>query len=252
MLIDTHAHLNDPALLPLAEEIAAARADRGPDVIVNVGYDVPSSFTAVELARRYAGFYAVVGIHPHDSKSATAEDYRALSELASDPKVRAYGEIGLDYHYDLSERETQRRVFAEQLELADSLRLPVVLHIREAHGDALKILKENRRYVNRGGIVHCYSGSKELIREYLAYDFCFSFGGAVTFKNFGKADVVLAVPRDKLLIETDCPYMTPVPYRGKTNLPEYIRFVRDKIQEWMPDADVEMLTANNAKMIYGI
>ena len=102
MLIDTHAHLNDPDLLPLAGEIAAARADRGPDVIVNVGYDVPSSFTAVELARRYAGFYAVVGIHPHDSKSATASDYRALSELASDPKVRAYGEIGLDYHYDLS------------------------------------------------------------------------------------------------------------------------------------------------------
>ena len=234
MLIDTHAHLNDPDLLPLAGDIAAARADRGPDVIVNVGYDVPSSFTAVELARRYAGFYAVVGIHPHDSKSATASDYRALAELASDPKVR------------------QRRVFAEQLELADSLRLPVVLHIREAHGDALKILKENKRYVNRGGIVHCYSGSKELIREYLGYDFYFSFGGAVTFKNFGKADVVTSVPPEKLLLETDCPYMTPVPYRGKTNMPEYIRFVRDKIQEWLPDADVETLTANNAKMIYGI
>ena len=166
--------------------------------------------------------------------------------------MRAYGEIGLDYHYNLSERETQRRVFAEQLELADSLRLPVVLHIREAHGDALKILKENRRYVNRGGIVHCYSGSKELIREYLGYDFYFSFGGAVTFKNFGKADVVTSVPPEKLLLETDCPYMTPVPYRGKTNMPEYIRFVRDKIQEWLPETDVETLTANNAKMIYGI
>lgn len=252
MLIDTHAHLNDPDLLPLAGEIAALRAERGPDVIVNIGYDTPSSIVAADLANRYDGFYAVVGIHPHDSKSATAEDYRTLSKLASDPKVRAYGEIGLDYHYDLSDRETQKRVFAEQLELADSLRLPVVLHIREAHGDAVKILKDNRRYLSRGGIVHCYSGSKELIREYLEYGFYFSFGGAVTFRNFGKADVVLAVPRDRLLLETDCPYMTPVPYRGKTNMPEYIRFVRDKIQEWIPEEDVETLTANNAKMIYGI
>ena len=252
MIIDTHAHLNDERLLPLVPEIVASMADKGLEAIINVGYDRPSSEKALELAESYDSLYAVVGIHPHDAKTATQDDYLYFEKLSAHKKVLAIGEIGLDFYYDLSDRDVQKKVFIEQLELANSLKLPVVMHVRDAYGLAYEILKEHNSWLNYGGILHCYAGSLEMLPQFMDLGLHVSFGGVVTFKNFGKADVIKAVPKDRLLLETDCPYMTPVPFRGKTNLPEYVSLVRDKIQEWRDDINVEEVTTLNAKRFFNI
>lgn len=252
MLIDTHAHINDERLLPLAADIHAGLPEKGIESLVVVGYDCPSSETAAALAAEYPRYYASVGIHPHDADSATKEDYEYFERVSAFDKVVAIGEIGLDYYYDLSDREAQKRVFAEQIELGHALKKPMIFHVRDAYGDALKILKDNASKLEYGGVMHCYGGSGEMMREFIKLGLHIAFGGAVTFKNFSKADVVKAVPRGRLLLETDCPYMTPVPYRGKTNLPEYILLVRDKIQEWREDISVEETTYKNAKELFNI
>ncbi|MBQ8178518.1 MAG: TatD family hydrolase [Clostridia bacterium] len=252
MLIDTHAHLNDERLLPIAADIVSTMQAKGLESIINVGYDRESSEKAVSLAHAYDPLYAVVGVHPHDAKSATKDDYLYFEKVSTDPKVVAIGEIGLDFYYDLSDRDVQKKVFVEQLELAHSLKLPVVMHVREAYGLALEILKENARFLEYGGVMHCYAGSKELLRDFVDLGLHASFGGVITFKNFAKQEVVKSCPADRLLLETDCPYMTPVPFRGKTNMPEYVALVRDKIQEWRPDLDVESITTQNAKRLFKI
>lgn len=252
MIIDTHAHLNDERLVPLAQEIMGTMQEKGLGAIINVGYDRPSSELALKQAREYENLYAVVGIHPHDAKAQTQDDYRYFESVSQDKKVVAIGEIGLDFYYDLSDRDVQKRVFVEQLELAHALKLPVVMHVRDAYGLALEILKENKRFLEYSGVMHCYAGSKELLKEFVDLGLYASFGGVTTFKNFGKAEVVKYCPSDRLLLETDCPYMTPVPYRGKTNMPEYITLVRDKIQEWRDDVDVESVTTRNARSLFKI
>ena len=252
MLIDTHAHLNDERLRPLISEIMGSMQEKGLGAIINVGYDRPSSELALNQAKEYDNLYAVVGIHPHDAKAQTADDYLFFERASADKKVVAIGEIGLDFYYDLSDRDVQKRVFIEQLELAHSLKLPVVMHVRDAYGLALEILKENKRFLEYSGVMHCYAGSKELLKDFVDLGLYASFGGVTTFKNFGKADVVKSCPKDRLLLETDCPYMTPVPYRGKTNLPEYVTLVRDKIQEWRDDVDVESITTQNARRLFNI
>lgn len=252
MIIDTHAHLNDERLVPLAQEIMGTMQEKGLGAIINVGYDRPSSELALKQAREYENLYAVVGIHPHDAKAQTQDDYRYFESVSQDKKVVAIGEIGLDFYYDLSDRDVQKRVFIEQLELAHALKLPVVMHVRDAYGLALEILKENKRFLEYSGVMHCYAGSKELLKEFVDLGLYASFGGVTTFKNFGKAEVVKYCPSDRLLLETDCPYMTPVPYRGKTNMPEYITLVRDKIQEWRDDVDVESVTTRNARSLFKI
>ena len=254
MLVDTHAHLNDEGLYPRAQEIYDGMADNGLSAIVNVGYDTPSSLCAVELSERYDKFFAVVGIHPHDAKTATEEDYALFEKLVKEnDKVLAIGEIGLDFHYDLSPREDQGRVFIEQLRLAHGLKMPVVVHLREAYGVMSRILKENEKYLEYGVLLHCYSGSKELVKEYAKYDFYYSFGGAVTFKNaVDKPDVVRSVPIDRLLLETDCPYMTPVPYRGTPNEPKYINLVADRVAEILQKEkkEVEEITFRNTERFF--
>ena len=252
MIIDTHAHLNDERLVPLAQEIMGTMQEKGLGAIINVGYDRPSSELALKQAREYENLYAVVGIHPHDAKAQTQDDYRYFESVSQDKKVVAIGEIGLDFYYDLSDRDVQKRVFVEQLELAHALKLPVVMHVRDAYGLALEILKKNKRFLEYSGVMHCYAGSKELLKEFVDLGLYASFGGVTTFKNFGKAEVVKYCPSDRLLLETDCPYMTPVPYRGKTNMPEYITLVRDKIQEWRDDVDVESVTTRNARSLFKI
>ena len=252
MIIDTHAHLNDERLAPLAQEIMGTMQEKGLGAIINVGYDRPSSELALKQAKEYENLYAVVGIHPHDAKAQTQDDYRYFESASQDKKVVAIGEIGLDFYYDLSDRDVQKRVFVEQLELAHALKLPVVMHVRDAYGLALEILKENKRFLEYSGVMHCYAGSKELLKEFVDLGLYASFGGVTTFKNFGKAEVVKYCPSDRLLLETDCPYMTPVPYRGKTNMPEYITLVRDKIQEWRDDVDVESVTTRNARSLFKI
>jgi TatD DNase family protein len=251
-LIDTHAHLNDGRLLPQAESIAAAMDADGLSRIINVAWDVASAETAVNLAGHFEPFYAVVGIHPHEAKNADRQAYDKLISLAGHPKTLAYGEIGLDFFYDLSERDVQKRVFIEQLEIAHGLKLPVVVHLRDAYGEMLSILKEKRSDLAYGLVLHCYSGSEEMVREFSRFDAYFSFGGAITFKNANKEPVLRAVPADRLMLETDCPYMTPVPYRGQTNYPRYIALVAEKLQSMFPERDIAALTTENARRFFRI
>ncbi|HOB63953.1 MAG TPA: TatD family hydrolase [Clostridia bacterium] len=252
MLIDTHAHINDRRLLPLAEDIASSMQADNISHIINVGYDAESSEECVRLADKHQGMFAAVGIHPHDAKEATQKDYDRFGELCANPKVVAYGEIGLDYYYDLSDRDTQKRVFVEQLEVAYSLKKPVIIHLRDAYADMHRLIKENKDKLGYGFVLHCYSGSAEMAVEFARLGAYFSFGGAVTFKNANKEPIVRSIPDDRLMLETDCPYMTPVPYRGKDNLPKYINLVADKIQEWFPTKDIAALTSQNARRFFGL
>lgn len=253
MLIDTHCHLNDEKLLPEAGEIVAGFSSCGIESAICVGYDMPSSEVAAELAEKYENLYAAVGIHPHDAVTADYDKYERLATLSSSQKVVAIGEIGLDYHYDLSPRAIQKGAFREQIELADTLGLPIVLHIREAYEDARQILFESKRYINNGLLLHCYSGSKEFVKVFGELDAYFAFGGAITFNNARhNIEALQTVPRDRLLLETDCPYMTPVPHRGKTNRPEYIGLVAKRAAEVLniEEEEIEKITSDNAKRLF--
>lgn len=255
MIIDSHAHLNDPNLYLRAQEIYDGMEQNGLAAIVNVGYDEESSFSAVELAHKYDKFFAVVGLHPHDASKSSADLFDKFRDLAAFNKVLAIGEIGLDFHYDLSPRDVQAKVFIEQLELAYSLRLPTVIHLREGYGVMENLLKENAKYLSYGILLHCFSGSKEYMEMLSSrYDAYFSFGGAITFRNAtDKPDIVRACPVDRMLLETDCPYMTPVPYRGKQNEPKYVNLVLDKVAEYMgrDRAEIEATTYNNTRNFFG-
>lgn len=250
MYIDTHAHLNDSRLYPFVEEINDNMLKDGLDTIINVGWDKKSSLDALDIAQRHNNMYAVVGIHPHESGKASENDFEMINSMCLEPKVVAYGEIGLDFYYDHSAREDQENVFKRQIILASSVSLPIVLHVRDAYELTYKILKEHKSYLNNGVVLHCYSGSSEMVKKYLEFDAYFSLGGAITFKNAKKEDVFHAIPLDRLLLETDCPYMTPVPYRGETNFPKYIQFVANKMEEWLPGVSIGELTSKNAKRIF--
>ncbi|OJV62299.1 MAG: hydrolase TatD [Clostridiales bacterium 38-18] len=223
MFFDSHSHL-DASQFDDDRELMIKRTQLNQiDFILNPGADLPSSQKAVELANRYPFIYAAVGIHPHDVEMMTEEMLSEIETLAQNPKVKAIGEIGLDYYRDLSPRELQKKWFIEQLRLAKKLNLPVVIHDRDANEDVLKILKEERQF-ETGVLMHCYSGSKELALQYVKLGAYISIAGPLTYKNARKTvEVVEAVPVDRLMIETDAPYLTPEPYRGKRNEPMYVR-----------------------------
>ncbi len=253
MIIDTHCHLNDEKLLPQADRIVGDFAVDNIECAICVGYDLPSSQLAVEIAQKYDNVYSAVGIHPHDSDTADAQKYDVLKALSQDEKTVAFGEIGLDYYYDLSDREAQRRAFCEQIEIADSVSLPIVLHIRDAYEDARKILFDMQRYINHGLLLHCYSGSSEYVKIFDKLDAYYSFGGAVTFKNARhNIESLATVDPQRLLLETDCPYMTPVPFRGKINEPKYVNLVAQKASEvlGLPVEEIERITTENAKRLF--
>lgn len=231
MIIDTHCHLCDARLKDRQEEIISSLSDCGIESIFEVGWDFDSSKDALTLAEKHSNVWAIIGTHPHDAKNYSFQAENFYLQAAENKKVIAIGEIGLDYYYDLSDREVQKDVFARQICLADKAGLPVVLHIRDAYKDALDILSAHRDKLNHGVLMHCYSSSAEMVREFMKFDCYFAFGGAITFKNAKKDEVIKAVPEDRLLIETDCPYMTPVPFRGQTNEPKYVNLVVDKIAQ---------------------
>jgi TatD DNase family protein len=190
-------------------------------------------------------------VHPHDSGKATENTYKLFRELAKNPKVVAVGETGLDYYYDHSPRDVQKSVFEEQLKLADSFNLPVALHVRDAYAEALEILKVNKKYINNGILLHCYSGSAETVKEFSQFDAYFSFGGPVTFKTAKKEEVIKAVPTNRLLTETDSPYLTPEPFRGRLNQPAYVRFVLQKVAEALRkdfDETADMIKENTLRL----
>ncbi len=252
MVVDTHAHLNDERFAGEIEETIQRAYQAGVEYIINVGYDLPSSRMAVALARDFPGVYAAVGIHPHDAKTANEEAYREIRELAKDDKVVAIGEIGLDYHYDLSPRPIQMEVFLEELKIAKELDLPVIIHDREAHGHVMNVLKSQKGLT---GVLHSFSGSYEMAKDCIELGYYISFGGPVTFNNARRIrEVVAKVPIDKILVETDCPYLTPEPHRGKRNEPRNVIYVVEKIAQikGLTYETVAEKTRANSKALFGL
>ena len=225
MFIDSHAHLDSadfdadrPAVIERAKTAGVTRV-----LAIGSGTGPGTLDCAIKLAEAFEGLDASIGIHPHEAALATEEDFRLLAELAQHPAVIAWGEIGLDFHYDHSPRDVQREVFARQLKLAAEQELPVILHTREAEEDTLKLLKENWGQPGIGGILHCYSGSLELAQAGLEMGFLISFSGMLTFpKARNVREVAEQVPMERLLIETDAPFLAPVPHRGKRNEPSFV------------------------------
>ncbi|WP_019006083.1 TatD family hydrolase [Cohnella laeviribosi] len=228
MLIDTHAHLDSPKFDNDRAEVIARAREAGVDIIVNIGFNRETIPTTMALAEQYPFIYAAVGWHPTDAiDMRLEEDLAWIERLCAHPKVVAIGEIGLDYYWDTSPKEIQHTVFREQIRLAKRLKKPIVIHNRDAHEDVVRLLKEEGAS-EVGGIMHCFSGSWEIAKQCLDMNFYISFGGPVTFKNARVPKEVLAkVPDDRILIETDAPYLTPHPYRGKRNESAYVRFVAE-------------------------
>lgn len=251
-MIDSHAHLNDSAFIGDLDEVLARAQNAGVHSIINVGYDLKSSQYAVELAKKRVNLWATIGLHPHDAKTWTDATRISLLALAVEPEVLAIGEIGLDYHYDNSPREIQREVFRKQLGLAQELNLPVVIHSREAAQDTLEIMREfpEHRY-----LLHCYSGSFEMAELYREMDCYFSFGGPITFKNAHKLrNVVNQMSLERILIETDCPYLTPHPHRGRRNEPAHLVLVAEKLAEikGLSLEEIVKTTEENTRKFFGL
>ena len=250
-LFDTHAHLNDEAFDADREAVIESLAEYGVVRIIDVACDVRTVDKTIELLEKYPFIYGTAGMHPHDASAMDNALMDRLKQVLSHKKMLALGEIGLDYHYDFSPREVQRKWFAEQLELARELDMPVTLHIREAFGDCMDILKAHKNGLR--GVMHCYSGSVETAYECLDLGLAFSFGGAVTFKNAKKPiEVIEKLPLESILLETDCPYMTPVPYRGKRNDPSFIGLVAERIAEvkGMSAEELSEITFENANRVF--
>lgn len=253
MIWDTHAHLDDRQFKADRDQVVQRAREAGISNIINIGHTESSSREAVELAGKYPSLYATVGIHPHDAKDCDDDTWRLLERLAQNPKVVAWGEIGLDYYRDLSPREVQRKVFILQLELAKAAGLPIIIHNRDAHADVLKIIKDHP--IGTGGVFHSYSGSWEMARELLKLGFYLSFSGPLTYKNARHTvEVASKMPEDRFVVETDCPYLTPEPYRGKRNEPAYVREVVNKIAEirGITFEEAARLSTHNAKKLFRI
>ncbi|WP_423800289.1 TatD family hydrolase [Neobacillus sp. SAB-20_R2A] len=254
MLFDTHAHLNAEQFNEDLEEVISRAQEAGVTNMVVVGFDRPTITRAMELAEGYEFIYACVGWHPVDAIDMTDEDLLWIEELAAHPKVVAIGEMGLDYHWDKSPKDIQKEVFRKQIQLAKKVKLPIVIHNREATQDIVEILKEEGA-AEVGGIMHCFSGSAETAKECVNMNFYISLGGPVTFKNAKKPKEVAAeIPIDKLLIETDCPYLAPHPFRGKRNEPSYVKLVAEQIAEikGLTYEEVAEATTQNAKKCFAI
>ncbi len=252
-IFDTHAHYDSSAFNPDREAVLAALPEAGVALVVDPGCDLPTSRAALALAEQFPHVYAAVGIHPEDCAGYTDADLDALRQLCRHDKAVAIGEIGLDYYWaENPPREFQQQVFRRQLELALELDMPVIIHDREAHGDSLAIVKE---YPGLRGVFHCFSGSPEMAAELLKRGWYLGFDGPITYKNAKRAPEVAAItPLDRILVETDSPYMTPVPFRGKRNDSRYLPYVLEKLAEWKGVTTEEMtdITFANGKRLFGI
>jgi len=252
-IFDTHAHYDSGAFNADREDVLAALPAGDVALVVNPGCDVASSRAAVALAEKFPHVYAAVGIHPSDCAGTTEADYDVLRMLARHEKVVAIGEIGLDYYWeDNPPRAFQQQVFRRQIELALELDLPVIVHDREAHGDSLATVLE---YPQLRGVFHCFSGSPEMAEELLKRGWYLGFDGPITYKNARRAPEVAAVtPLERIVIETDAPYLTPVPYRGQRNDSRYLTYVVEKLAEWkgVSAAELERAVFENGKRLYGL
>ena len=256
MLIDTHCHLNDEQLENDTKDIIERAKEHNVKKLVCVGASLSSSVKAVEIANEYDNVFAVIGVHPDDANTFNDDILDKLRELAkNNKKVVAIGEIGLDYHFVQDNKEAQKQCFIKQIELANELDLPIVIHTRDAMGDTLDIVRKYKDKIKNGGIFHCFHGSKEVLYEINKMGFYVSYGGAITFNNANSLrEIVKQTPLDKILTETDCPYMAPVPLRGTTNEPKNIDLIFEKMCEIknISKNELEKIIENNTKKIFNI
>lgn len=254
MFFDTHAHLDDEQFEADRELVIKRAREAGLRLIMNVSCDLGAARKTLELTKKHNFIYGAVGIHPQDAKNITEDDFQELKELAQEDKIMAIGEIGLDYYWDEVPHDVQHQILRRQIKLAKEVKLPVIIHDREAHQDVFDILKkEGAQEV--GGVMHCYSGSWEMAKEYIKMGFYISLGGPVTFKNGRKVqEIAKLVPLENLLIETDAPYLAPVPYRGKRNESAYVVKTAEQIAQ-LKGLDVEVVakaTLENGKKLFKI
>ena len=253
MLFDTHAHLDDRAFDEDREELLASLPGQGLELVMNPGCSLESSRNTVKLAAAYDYIYAAVGSHPDvadEVNEEVLEEYRTLCKL--NPKVKAIGEIGLDYYYEDIPREVQLKAFRLQMELARELDLPVIVHERDAHEDGMKVVRE---FPDVKGVFHCYSGSAEMARQLVNEGWYIGFTGVLTFKNARKAvEVAAAIPLERIVLETDCPYMAPVPFRGKRNDPGKLCHMAEKLAEirGVSVEEIHRITTGNGRRLYRI
>jgi len=258
MLIDTHTHLDDPRYDNDREAMITRAREAGVGAFITIGCDRSTSQAAVALAEQHSFIYASIGVHPHEVKHIADDWYDEFRRLAKNKRVVAYGEIGLDYHYNHSPPKEQRERFREQLQLARELQLPVIIHTREAQEDTITILKEEKAS-EVGGVFHCFSGDAWLAKDALDLGFYLSFSGILTFQNATMLrGIAKNTPLDRVLIETDCPYLTPAPHRGKRNEPAYVSLVAKQLAAIHSDGpngaidQIERITSENAKRLFKI
>ncbi len=255
MLVDTHSHVDARQFAADREAVIAAALEAGVGMLVDAGCDLSSSRAAVDLATAYPGqVFAAVGIHPHDASSYSGEALEELRALAGRPGVVAIGETGLDYYRMLSPREQQLHSLEQQLALARALHLPVILHNRDSHADLMSVLREHGQGLR--GVFHCFLGDRQMAETCLAFDgFYLSFAGPLTYRaNTALAEVAAWVPLERVLVETDCPYLTPHPFRGRRNEPRHVALVAAKLAELrgLPLEEVARITTRNARALFGL
>lgn len=254
LLFDTHTHLDSHKFDQDRESVIARAREAGVHTLLNIGFNRETIPTTIALAEKYDFIYAAVGWHPVDSIDMLPEDLEWIKRLCAHKKVVAIGEIGLDYHWDTSPKEVQQRVFREQIRLARKLQMPIVIHNRDAHEDIVRILREERAS-EVGGVMHCFSGSWETAKQCLDMNFYISFGGPVTFQNARvPKEVLKRVPLDRILIETDAPYLAPHPFRGKRNESAYVSLVAETAAELLGKTveEIGAITTENGKKCFGI
>lgn len=253
-IFDTHSHYDDEAFDQDRHELLGSLRDKGVGQLVNVGADMASSKEALALAKQYDFIHAALGVHPSEVADLTEADMDWIRSHASEEKVVAIGEIGLDYHWDEPEPAAQRKWFLRQIQLAREEQLPVIIHSRDAAAETMELLKETKAY-ECGGVIHCYSYSPEMAQEYVKMGYFIGVGGVVTFKNAKKLkETVKEIPLESIVLETDCPYLAPEPFRGKRNCSLYISYVAEKIAELKGISAEEVIrqTEENAKQLYQI
>lgn len=252
--VDTHAHLNDEQFDADIEDVILRAEEASVSRIIVCGYDIYSSKKAVALAQQFDAVYATVGIHPHDAEAVDDVSLGLLTELARQPKVVAIGEIGMDFHYDLCSRVVQAEAFEAQVNLAGQLDLPIVIHSRDSISESVQILSTKAKKIV-GGVFHCYAGDEEMLQRVLALGMYVGFDGPVTFKNAKRATIraLHCCPLNRLLLETDCPYLTPEPYRGRRNEPAYLTCIADKVASILGVSTQYLanVTSQNARALFG-
>lgn len=254
MLFDSHAHYNDSRFEKDMDEVLSSMSENNVGMILNSCSNLGEVPDILKICEKYPFIYASVGIHPHDVKDLTDSDMDMLIKYAENEKVKAIGEIGLDYFYDNSPRDLQKKWFACQLEVAKQIKLPIIIHDRDAHKDCMDILRSENIH-DIGGVFHCYSGSVEMAKEILDWGMYIAFGGSLTFKKSVRpVEVAKYVPLDRILIETDCPYLTPEPHRGKRNSSLYIHYVAEKLAQikGVSVEEIENATFENGKRCFNI